>query len=223
MKIGEVAKRTGLNVSNIRFYERKGLLEPKREGDGNYREYSEEDIFRLKCILLYRKMGISVDTIYLLLNHQADRKEILIRQKKELDEQIAAMQGAKGLCDLLLQEQSIEETNIDSLLDYVYQEEDSGNRFSEISELLEEVNEFTQNTVYGFKQMSSFMLKRPWLCKALSLFFWLFLVSVPLLHGVDVYNGKKDLSIPFLMIWLCVIGAWVKCFWKYHCGKQRKL
>ena len=224
MKIGEVAKKTGLNVSNIRFYERKGLLEPERKGDGNYREYSEEDIFRLKCILLYRKMGISVDTIYLLLNHQADRKEIRTRQKKELDEQIAAMQGAKGLCDLLLQEQSIEETNIDSLLDYVYQEEDSGNRFSEISELLEEVNEFTRNTVPGFRGMADFiMMKRPWLQKVFSFVFWLLLVSVPLLHGVDVYNGKKDLSIPFLMIWLCVIGAWVKCFWQYHCGKRRNL
>lgn len=68
MKIGEVAKQTGLNVSNIRFYERKGLLEPAREGDGNYREYSDADVFCLKCILLYRKMGLSIDTIYLLLN-----------------------------------------------------------------------------------------------------------------------------------------------------------
>ena len=28
MRIGEIAKRTGLNISNIRFYERKGLLAP---------------------------------------------------------------------------------------------------------------------------------------------------------------------------------------------------
>lgn len=33
MRIGEIAKRTGLNISNIRFYERKGLLAPKREQD----------------------------------------------------------------------------------------------------------------------------------------------------------------------------------------------
>ena len=69
MKIGEVAKKTGLNVSNIRFYERKGLLEPERKGDGNYREYSEEDIFRLKGILLYRKMEPVLEDAFSLFCH----------------------------------------------------------------------------------------------------------------------------------------------------------
>ena len=31
MRIGEIAERTGLNISNVRFYERKGLLTPERE------------------------------------------------------------------------------------------------------------------------------------------------------------------------------------------------
>lgn len=31
MKIGEAAKETGLSISNIRFYEKKGLLEPARD------------------------------------------------------------------------------------------------------------------------------------------------------------------------------------------------
>ena len=33
MKIGEAAKETGLSISNIRFYEKKGLLEPEREAE----------------------------------------------------------------------------------------------------------------------------------------------------------------------------------------------
>lgn len=220
MRIGEVAKQTGLNISNIRFYERKGLLEPEREGDGNYREYSDADIFRLKCILLYRKMGISIDTIYLLLNHKADRNEVLIRQKKDLDEQIASLQGAKGLCELLLQAQDIEKNNIDSYLNYVYQEEEKGNHFAEISEFLDEINDFTQNAVYGFNRMSAFTMRWPWLCKILSAVFWLMLLSVPILHVVDVYNGKANLSIPFLLIWLCIMGIWVKGFWQYRSQKQ---
>ena len=32
MKIGQAAQLTGLTISNIRFYERKGLLEPERDG-----------------------------------------------------------------------------------------------------------------------------------------------------------------------------------------------
>ena len=37
MKISEAAKLTGLNVSSIRFYERKGLLMPQREDGSKYR------------------------------------------------------------------------------------------------------------------------------------------------------------------------------------------
>ena len=61
MRISEVAGLTGLNVSNIRFYERKGLLTPVREEESRYRDYTEEDVRRIKRILLYRKMGIPVN------------------------------------------------------------------------------------------------------------------------------------------------------------------
>ena len=56
MKIGEVAEQTGLSISNIRFYEKKGLIEPKRNEQSKYRDYTEEDVKRLKQIILYRKM-----------------------------------------------------------------------------------------------------------------------------------------------------------------------
>ena len=41
MKISEAAKLTGMNVSSIRFYERKGLLLPERESGSKYRDYTE--------------------------------------------------------------------------------------------------------------------------------------------------------------------------------------
>ena len=81
MRIGEIAKRTGLNISNIRFYERKGLLTPKREQDSQYRDYTEEDVLQVKTILLYRKMGIPIETVYLLLHGQEEMKVMLFRQK----------------------------------------------------------------------------------------------------------------------------------------------
>ena len=40
MKIDEIAKETGLSISHIRFYERKGLLSPVRSEENNCREYS---------------------------------------------------------------------------------------------------------------------------------------------------------------------------------------
>ena len=84
MKIGEAAKETGLSISNIRFYERKGLLCPRRKEESQYREYEPEDIRRLKEIMLLRKMGISVESIYLLYEGQTELLGLLERQEKEL-------------------------------------------------------------------------------------------------------------------------------------------
>ena len=72
MKIGEAAKETGLSVSNIRFYEKKGLLNPRRREESQYREYGQEEVRRLKEIMLLRKLGISIESIYLLYNGQAE-------------------------------------------------------------------------------------------------------------------------------------------------------
>ena len=41
MKIKEVEQRTGIGRSNIRYYEREGLLRPARANDSNYRDYTE--------------------------------------------------------------------------------------------------------------------------------------------------------------------------------------
>ena len=44
MRIGEIAQLTGLSVSNIRFYEKKGLIGPQREDGSKYRNYTEDDL-----------------------------------------------------------------------------------------------------------------------------------------------------------------------------------
>ena len=59
MRIGEVSNIVGLDVSSIRFYERKGLINPDRGEDNKYRDYSLEDIECLKQIVLLRKLDMS--------------------------------------------------------------------------------------------------------------------------------------------------------------------
>ena len=71
MKIGQAAQLTGLTISNIRFYERKGLLEPERNDQSKYRNYSEQNIRRLKQIILYRKMNMPIEKIALMLDDPA--------------------------------------------------------------------------------------------------------------------------------------------------------
>ena len=55
IRIGEMAKRHGVTLRTLRFYEDKGLLAPRREG--SRRLYTRRDNARLKLILLGRKVG----------------------------------------------------------------------------------------------------------------------------------------------------------------------
>jgi MerR family redox-sensitive transcriptional activator SoxR len=60
--IGEVARRTGLSVSAIRFYEDKGLIEPVRTS-GNQRRFLRSDIRRVSFILIAQQLGLTLDEI----------------------------------------------------------------------------------------------------------------------------------------------------------------
>jgi len=71
LTIGQVAKRTGLNASAIRFYERCGVLpEPAREG--GQRRYSEAIVSRLGVVDVAKRAGFSLDEIRLLLRSTDD-------------------------------------------------------------------------------------------------------------------------------------------------------
>ena len=62
LPIGDLARRTGLTPSAIRFYEDKGLLQSHRTG-GNQRRFLRSDIRRLSFILIVQKLGLSLEEI----------------------------------------------------------------------------------------------------------------------------------------------------------------
>jgi Hg(II)-responsive transcriptional regulator len=67
MKIGGVAKRSGVGIETIRFYEREGLLqEPERRPSG-YRQYDESTIDRLEYICQAKELGFTLAEIRELL------------------------------------------------------------------------------------------------------------------------------------------------------------
>lgn len=45
--IKEAEEQTGISRANIRYYEKMGLLQPKRNEKNGYREYTPEDIKRI--------------------------------------------------------------------------------------------------------------------------------------------------------------------------------
>lgn len=62
LSIGELARRTGLSVSAIRFYEEKGLVEALRSS-GNQRRFLRSDIRRLSFILIAQRLGLQLGEI----------------------------------------------------------------------------------------------------------------------------------------------------------------
>ncbi|HIV71345.1 MAG TPA: MerR family transcriptional regulator [Candidatus Aquabacterium excrementipullorum] len=63
MKIGELARRTGLAPSTIRFYESKGLLNAVSRQENGYRAYPTEAIAVLSIIVNAQQTGFTLDEI----------------------------------------------------------------------------------------------------------------------------------------------------------------
>lgn len=62
LTIGQVAKRTGLSLSAIRFYEERGLVSPLRNAGGQ-RRFRPSDIRRLSFVLIAQRLGFSLEEI----------------------------------------------------------------------------------------------------------------------------------------------------------------
>lgn len=62
-----------ITTNKIRFYEKKGLLEPIRNPNNDYRLYEETDVLRLQRILLYRALGLSIDQIKTILTTDTEK------------------------------------------------------------------------------------------------------------------------------------------------------
>ena len=67
MTIGALARRSGLSVSAIRFYQRRGLL-PPRETTGGWQRYGADTLTRLAAIELAKRTGFTLDEIGVLLS-----------------------------------------------------------------------------------------------------------------------------------------------------------
>ncbi|HEY9100442.1 MerR family transcriptional regulator [Chitinimonas sp.] len=67
MRIGELAKRSGLATSAIRFYETKGLLPPAKRGLNGYRDYPAETVAVLAIIADAQQAGFSLEEIKQIL------------------------------------------------------------------------------------------------------------------------------------------------------------
>jgi MerR family redox-sensitive transcriptional activator SoxR len=82
MRIGEVARRAGVRVSLIRYYEELGLL-PEPERVSGQRRYDETVLRRLAVIDVAQRAGLSLDEIRELVEHGNDPMNARLRELAE--------------------------------------------------------------------------------------------------------------------------------------------
>jgi Cu(I)-responsive transcriptional regulator len=112
MKIGDIAKRTGLKVETVRFYEGEGLIDAPLRSAGNYRLYDQSHLDRLSFIKRSRDLGFTLDQVRDLLRLADDPRgscaevdAIAVLHIEEIDRKLTDLHALRdeiarwGRCD----------------------------------------------------------------------------------------------------------------------------
>jgi MerR family Zn(II)-responsive transcriptional regulator of zntA len=86
MKIGELAKQSGLSAHTLRFYEKSGLLKASGRSESNYRVYNKGDLQSAKFIKRARDIGFSLEEVGTFLSIRSDLSAHVCAEAKELAE-----------------------------------------------------------------------------------------------------------------------------------------
>lgn len=89
MQIGQLAKRAGVPIDTVRYYERNGILpSPERQASG-YRAYGERDVERLRFLRRAKALGFTLVEIRDLLELSSRRDDDMGNLKAAASEKLA--------------------------------------------------------------------------------------------------------------------------------------
>lgn len=78
--IRKLADATGVGVEAVRYYQGRGLLHEPPRVAGGFREYSADDVQRLRFIKRAQELGFSLDDVAELLSLSAERDQVRVRE-----------------------------------------------------------------------------------------------------------------------------------------------
>ena len=132
MKIKELEELLSISRSNIRFYEKQGLFSPQRK-ENNYREYTQEDIAALKEIIVYRKLGFTIEEIAQIQNKELPFREGVATAQERLEKEIEQLTGSLQLLrEVANAHSSFEEMDHCQYWETIQRRESAGEPFSDI-------------------------------------------------------------------------------------------
>jgi len=111
LSIGQVARRAGVGVETVRFYEREGLLEEPPRRVSGYRQYSEEVVKRIHFIKRAQTLGFSLkeisEVLLLRVNAQTSCEEVKERTEAKIMEVERKLVSLQRMRQALLQVHSL--------------------------------------------------------------------------------------------------------------------
>ncbi len=96
LKIGELARSTGLTTKAIRYYELMKLLPEPRRTESGYRLYSTEEVQRLEFIKKAKRLGLSLEDIRDILTLHASNQPPCVHVLALLDQKLAYLDDLIG-------------------------------------------------------------------------------------------------------------------------------
>ena len=134
MIINEVEKVTGITSRNIRFYEKQGLLTTTRSERNFYREFSDEDVRRLKEIKLLRRFGVGLSDIKKVQDGSLTLSDCMDMYLRYFTEQKKDLEKTIELCaDIQKKGSTLQAIDTEFYLNEINTAEENGTKFIDIA------------------------------------------------------------------------------------------
>lgn len=102
MRSGQIAEKAGVNIQTLRYYERRGILEPPARRESGYREYPSDAIRIVRFVKRAQELGFTLTEVESLLGlaaggpNSCDAAQELAAEKiGELDARIVSLRSMK--------------------------------------------------------------------------------------------------------------------------------
>jgi Zn(II)-responsive transcriptional regulator len=107
MGIGALAKRAGVGIDTVRYYERNGLLAPQSRLSSGYRRYTDLELARLRFIRRAQALGFTLKEVRELLSLSAQRDVARVKRSAQakltdVDRRIAELERVRAALSKLI-------------------------------------------------------------------------------------------------------------------------
>ncbi|WP_231277374.1 MerR family transcriptional regulator, partial [Clostridium botulinum] len=106
MNIKLASEKTGLTKKAIKYYESVGLINPSKNSENNYRDYTEKDIIKLNLIASLRILDIPISEIKLLIEGNKTIDKVLTDTLKTINDSISNLEKSKLIISSIIEKKN---------------------------------------------------------------------------------------------------------------------